>query len=94
LTDVVTEKVTVTNYFWGMDPSVRFLMGGDASEGHGATIHSIAPPPPIPGDDDGKIGFTLDVAMRLDQEGSEDDRPQGVVVPIAEEPPQELADSA
>jgi hypothetical protein len=91
---VVTDKATATKYFCCMDPSVHFLMGGDASEPDGATIHSITPPPPVPGDDDGKIGFTLDVAMRLDQEQSEDDVVQGVVVPITEAPPEELADSA
>jgi len=43
--------------------------------------------------EDDKIGFTLDVAMRLDQEMSGDDVP-GVVIPINENVPEDLADSA
>jgi hypothetical protein len=74
-----------------MDPSVQFLLGHDLPEPEGATIHSIVPQAPGSIDDD-KIGFTLDVSMRLDQEQSQDIR--AVVVPIAESPPQDLADSA
>jgi len=89
---VVTDFDLTTNYFWDMDPSVHYLMGDDAPVPEGATIHSIAPPPPISSDDD-KIGFTLDVTMRLDQEQA-DDAQSGVIVPIAEGEPQQLADSA
>jgi len=81
----------VTHYFCYMDPSVQFLLGHDLPEPEGATIHSIVPQAPGSIDDD-KIGFTLDVSMRLDQEQSQDIR--AVVVPIAESPPQDLADSA
>ena len=84
----VTEKFRMRNYFWCMDRSLQFLMGNDVSQVEGATIHLIVPPTPEASDDD-KIGFTLDVSMRLDQEQSE----HAVVVPIAETP-QDLADSA
>jgi len=89
---MVTEKPVVTKYFCSMDPSVRFLLGSDVPEPEGATIHSIAPPAPVRNDDD-KIGFTLDVAMRLDQEMSGDEVP-GVVIPINDNVPEDLADSA
>jgi hypothetical protein len=88
---VVTEKFVVTKYFWVMDPSVQFLLGHDLPEPEGATIHSIVPQAPTSIDND-KIGFTLDVSMRLDQEQSEDSAHK-VVVPIAETS-QDLADSA
>ena len=80
----------VREYFWTMDPSVQFLLGRDVPASEGATIHPIALPASI---DDDKIGFTLDVAVRLDQESEEPEQP-GVVIPLAESPPQELADSA
>jgi len=76
-----------------MDPSVQFLLGSDVPTSEGATIHSIAPPSPASIDDD-KIGFTLDVAVRLDQEQSEEIEQPGIVIPLAENPPEELADSA
>lgn len=75
-----------------MDPSVRFLLGSDVPAPEGATIHSIAPAPSVEIDDD-KIGFTLDVAMRLDQEMPSDEVP-GVVISINENVPEDLADSA
>jgi hypothetical protein len=75
-----------------MDPSVQFLLGNGVAVPEGATIHSLAPALPESIDDD-KIGFTLDVAMRLDRELAEDDAGQTSVVPIVEAPP-ELADSA
>ena len=61
-----------------------------ASEG--ATIHSIAAEAPV-SIDENKIGFTLDVTVRLDQE-SDDDLPRAEIVPIAEAAPEELADTA
>jgi hypothetical protein len=76
-----------------MDPSVQFLMGGDVPEHEGATIHSIVPSSTVEIDDD-KIGFTLDVAMRLDQETPTEDVPGGVVIQINESLPEDLADSA
>ena len=75
-----------------MDPSVAYLMGSDAPEPEGATIHPIAPSAPVHSDDD-KIGFTVDVSMRLDRE-SEENAPGGVVLPMVESPPEDLADSA
>ena len=89
---MVTEKPVVTKYFCPMDPSVHFLLGRAVPEPEGATIHSIAPPAPVHNEDD-KIGFTLDVAMRLDQEMSGDEVP-GVVIPINDNVPEDLADSA
>jgi len=44
--------------------------------------------------DDDKIGFTLDVAMRLDQELLTDNARAGVVIPILGHSPEDLADSA
>jgi len=76
-----------------MDPSVQFLLGVQVPEPEGATIHPLTPPPPVEIDDD-KIGFTLDVAMRLDQEQPPDVVPGGVVVPIDESAPEQLADTA
>jgi hypothetical protein len=76
-----------------MDPSIQFLLGNDIPTPEGATIHSIVPPPPIANDDD-KIGWTLDVAMRLDQERAVKEAPQGVIIPIIRNSPEELADSA
>jgi|HubBroStandDraft_2_1064218.scaffolds.fasta_scaffold984237_2 hypothetical protein len=76
-----------------MDPSVHYLMGNHVPDSEGATIHSIVPPPPE-SDDNKKIGFTVDVAGRLDREQADEDAPSGVVVPFVEDPPQELADSA
>jgi hypothetical protein len=90
---MVTENTLVTNYFWCMDPSVQYLMGYDVPVAEGATIHPIVPLSPIQVDDD-KIGFTVDVTMRLDQEQSHDDEQRGVVVPIVESPQERLADSA
>lgn len=75
-----------------MDPSVQFLLGNEVPALEGATIHSIAPPPAQIDDD--KIGFTLDVAMRLDQDQPTEDAPHGVIISIAENTPEELADSA
>jgi hypothetical protein len=89
---VVTEKPVVTMYFCSMDPSVQFLLGVDVPTPEGATIHSLAPPP-VPIDDD-KIGFTLDVAMRLDQEMAFEDVPGDNVISINEHLPEDLADSA
>jgi hypothetical protein len=88
---VVTERVEVRKYFWFMDPSVQFLLGHDLPEPEGATIHSIVPQAPVSIDHD-KIGFTLDVAVRLDQEHSDDTT--AVVVPILEASSEDLADSA
>jgi len=65
----------------------------DVPTPEGATIHSIVPLPPIANDDD-KIGWTLDVAMRLDQERAVKEAPQGVIIPIIRNSPEELADSA
>jgi hypothetical protein len=76
-----------------MDPSVQFLLGVDVPEPAGATIHSIAPPTTVAIDDE-KIGFTLDVAMRLDQEMPVEDVPGDNVVSINEHAPEDLADSA
>ena len=75
-----------------MDPSVHYLMGSDAPAPGGATIHSIVSTPPVQSDDD-KIGFTLDVSMRLDQEQS-DQGQAGVIISIAERASEHLADSA
>jgi hypothetical protein len=44
--------------------------------------------------DDDKIGFTLDVAMRLDQEQPSDVVSGGVIIPMDENAPEELADTA
>jgi hypothetical protein len=76
-----------------MDPSVQFLLGSDVPAPEGATIHSIAPLSTVEIDDD-KIGFTLDVAMRLDREMPAEDIPSGVVIQINENLPEDLADSA
>jgi hypothetical protein len=89
---MVTEITAAKNYFWRMDPSVQYLMGNDASEPVGATIHSIAPLATTTTDDD-KIGFTLDVSMRLDRE-SDEVALGGDITSIVEEPLEDLADSA
>jgi hypothetical protein len=88
---VVTEKSRLANYFWGMDRSIRFLLANDVAKTEGATIHPITPPSPESRDDD-KVGFTLDVAARLDREAEEDDQ-RADVIPIGESLPT-LADSA
>lgn len=75
-----------------MDPSVQFLLGNDVPTSEGATIHSIVPPPELIDDD--KVGFTIDVAVRLDREQSDQNAEPGVIVSMVENPPQELADSA
>jgi hypothetical protein len=90
---VVAEFIAATNYFWCMDTNVQYLMGSDVPEPEGATIHSIVPISPVHIDDD-KIGFTLDVSMRLDREQSEEIAQGGVIVPIIENPSEDLADSA
>jgi hypothetical protein len=76
-----------------MDPSVQFLLGNQVPASEGATIHSLAAPPLVQMDDD-KIGFTLDVAMRLDQEQSSDVVPDGVIIAMDENAPEDLAESA
>ena len=76
-----------------MDPSVHYLMGRDAPIPEGATIHSIVPEEPVRSDEV-KIGFTLDVTMRLDQEQSDEAAQTGVIVAIDERAPEDLADSA
>ena len=90
---MVTESDSTTNYFWCMDPSVQYLMGNDVPEPEGATIHSIVPISPVHIDDD-KVGFTLDVSMRLDREQSEAIAQGGVIVQIVVNPSEDLADSA
>jgi hypothetical protein len=75
-----------------MDPSVQFLLGNGVSAPEVATIHPITPATPAAIDDD-KIGFTLDVAMRLDRD-SDDEPARTVIVPIVKPTPPELADSA
>jgi hypothetical protein len=89
---VVTEKELVREYFCFMYSSVAFLWRNDVATSEGATIHSIVPQPELI--DDHKIGFTLDVAVRLDREQSDQNAEPGVIVPMVENPPQELADSA
>jgi hypothetical protein len=76
-----------------MDPSVHFLLGSDLPTPEGATIHSIAPPVAVAEIDDDKIGFTLDVAMRLDQETAAE-VPGENVVSINENVGEDLADTA
>jgi hypothetical protein len=95
---MVTEITEAKNYFWCMDPSVQYLMGSDVPEPAGATIHSIVPIVPIAttattDTDDDKIGFTLDVSMRLDRE-SDEVALGGDIIAIVAEPPEDLADSA
>jgi hypothetical protein len=90
---VVTQKPVITKYFCPMDPSVHYLLGNDVPTTEGATIHSIVSPTTIEMDDD-KIGFTLDVAMRLDREQASGDAHEGVVIPLSEMTPEDLADSA
>jgi hypothetical protein len=75
-----------------MDPSVHFLLGQDDASPEGATIHSLPVEVPV-SIDENKIGFTLDVTVRLDQD-SDDDVPRAEIVPITGADPQELADSA
>jgi hypothetical protein len=75
-----------------MDPSVHFLMGNVDASSEGATIHTLPTDEPV-SIDENKIGFTLDVTVRLDQE-SDDDLPKAEIVPITEAGPQELADTA
>jgi hypothetical protein len=58
----------------------------------GATIHPIVTPEPV-GSDDDKIGFTVDVTMRLDQDSDEVDE-RALVIPIVDGPRKPLADSA
>jgi hypothetical protein len=67
-------------------------MGNDAPIPEGATIHSIVPEP-VQSDDD-KIGFTLDVAMRLDQEQTDEADQSGAIISIVEDAPEPLADTA
>lgn len=75
-----------------MDPSVHFLMGRDEPSSEGATIHSLPTESPVSIDED-KIGFTLDVTVRLDQE-FKDELPSAEIVSITEAAPEKLADSA
>jgi len=75
-----------------MDPSVHFLLHREVPNAAGATIHAITPPEPVSSDDD-KIGFTVDVTMRLDQESDEADQ-RGVVIPFVDNSRKHLADSA
>jgi hypothetical protein len=89
---VVTEEEMVREYFCCMYPNVPFLLGSDLPTSEGATIHSIVPQPERM--DDNKIGFTLDVAVRLDREQSDQSAEPGVIVPMVENRPPELADSA
>lgn len=76
-----------------MDPSVQYLMGHDAPIPEGATIHSIVPEQPVQ-PDDGKIGFTLDVTVRLDQEQADDAAQSGVIISLVNGATEHLADSA
>jgi hypothetical protein len=90
--NAVTENIVVTKYFWSMDPSVHFLLGHDEPTSEGATIHALPTEAPA-AIDENKIGFTLDVTVRLAQE-SDDDLPRAEIVPISEAEPEQLADSA
>ena len=67
-------------------------MGREDASSQGATIHSLPAETPV-SIDEHKIGFTLDVTVRLDQE-SDDDLPRAEIVPITDAGPQELADTA
>jgi len=74
-----------------MDRSIQFLLGNDVPQSESASIHPVVAPTPE-SNDDNKIGFTLDVAVRLDRESEEGEK-RALVIPIGGPPPP-LADSA
>jgi hypothetical protein len=86
----VTVISVVDEYFGFMDRSVHYLLRGEIPASGEATIHSIAPEVPVRMDDE-KIGFTLDVSVRLERERSDD---EDGIVPLHGATPEELADSA
>jgi len=75
-----------------MDQSIRFLLEMNCQRRRRHDSFNRAAPPEQ--NDDDKIGFTLDVAMRLDQELLTDNARAGVVIPILGHSPEDLADSA
>jgi hypothetical protein len=75
-----------------MDSSIEFLLKNDVPQPEVATIYPLVPASSATIDDD-KIGFTLDVAARLDRESDEVSQ-RAVVIPIGEPTPPKLADSA
>jgi len=96
---LVAELPSRTKYFIGMNPIVHVLRGALPEKVEGPTpvtlVVAKAPPQAIVEENDiGKIGFTVDVAMRLVAETLADQDFGSPVSYLAQRTPPDLADSA
>jgi hypothetical protein len=96
---MVADLLSSTNYFRGMNPIVHVLRGAVPEKGDVPTPLTLvaAPAPPdtvVEEIDIGKIGFTVDVAMRLVAERLADQDFGSPVSYLEQATPQDLADSA
>lgn len=95
----VAEIPSPTNYFIDINPIVHVLRGGSAEKREAATPIARIPikalnEPVIEENDQGKIGFTVDVAMRLVAERLADQDFGSPVSYLEQKTPPDLADSA
>jgi hypothetical protein len=96
---MVAEVPSRTKYFRGMNPLVHVLRGAVPEKSDVATpLTLVAAPAPadtvVDEIDLGKIGFTVDVAMRLVAERLADQDFGSPVAYLQRETPPDLADSA
>lgn len=96
---MVADLASRTNYFSGMNPIVHVLRGSVPEKPEVATpitrLTAAAPPDIVVEENDlGKIGFTVDVAMRLVAERPADQDFGSPVSYLEQKTPPDLADSA
>jgi hypothetical protein len=96
---MVAEIPSRTNYFRGINPIVHVLRGAVPQKRDVATPLTLVsansqPDIVVEENDLGKIGFTVDVAMRLDAEQLPDPDVGSPVSYLERKTPRDLADSA
>jgi hypothetical protein len=96
---MVADLPSRTNYFSGMNPIVHVLRGAGSEKREAATpltlVTAKTPPENIVEENDlGKIGFTVDVAMRLVAERLADQDFGSPVSYLEHKTPPDLANSA
>jgi hypothetical protein len=97
---MVAQLLSRKKYFIGMNPIVHVLRGvvlekSDAPPPPLTLVAGVARPEPVVEENDlGKIGFTVDVAMRLVAERLADQDFGSPVSYLEHATPQDLADSA
>jgi hypothetical protein len=96
---MVADLLARTNYFRVMNPLGHVLRASAPEKRDGATpltlVRALAPDEVVVEENDiGKIGFTVDVAMRLVAEGLADQDFGSPVSYLEQKTPPDLADSA